>query len=105
MPSDNLLGGISLDALRSAVPAGDEPIRIQHENRVVGDTFDQQAKSLFASAQFFGRLPALGNIQAQADHPEWGTLAVAMRPPLGQDPAHRAIRPLNPILRIVFSAG
>ncbi len=104
MLSDNLLGKISLDALRSAVPAGDEPFRVQHENRVVGDAFDQQAKSLFASAQFFGRLPALGNIQAQADHPEGRTFAVAMRPSLGQHPAHRAIRPLNPILGIEFSA-
>src|ERR1700722_10718647 len=92
MPSDNLLGGISLDALRSAVPAGDEPFRVQHENRVVGDAFDQQAKSLFASAQFFGRLPALGNIQAQADHPERRTRVVAMGPSLSQNPAHRTIR-------------
>ena len=27
-----------------------------------------------------------------------------MRPPLGQHPAHRAIRPLNPVLGIEFSA-
>src|SRR5690606_34623999 len=40
---DHLARGVALDALRTDVPRGDAALRIEHENRVVDDTLDEQS--------------------------------------------------------------
>jgi hypothetical protein len=46
MLADGLGRAISLDPLRSGVPAGDGPVGIQHVDRMVADRIDQQLKTL-----------------------------------------------------------
>ena len=41
MLTDDLIGGISLDALRAGVPVGDDPVWIEHVNGVIDDTLYQ----------------------------------------------------------------
>ena len=51
MPADDLLGRIALDALAADIPAGDDPGRIEHVQRVVGDAFDQKPETALALEQ------------------------------------------------------
>src|SRR5471030_3232807 len=46
MPADDFLARVSLDARRARVPADHEALRIEHENRVILDTVDQQPEPL-----------------------------------------------------------
>jgi hypothetical protein len=39
---------VARDALRTAIPADHMAVGVQHENRVVGQAFDQQTKAFFA---------------------------------------------------------
>jgi hypothetical protein len=41
-------GAVTLDPFRAVVPVPDDAMKIQRENGVVGDTFDQQLVPLFA---------------------------------------------------------
>src|SRR6478609_1445355 len=45
VPADNLLGRITLDAYAADIPAGDDPGRIEHVERVVGYIFDQKPET------------------------------------------------------------
>jgi hypothetical protein len=54
MSAQNLFGAIALDALGAQVPAGDMAFKIEHEDRVILDTFHKQAKLLTAVPQLFG---------------------------------------------------
>ncbi len=44
VPAQDLFGGIALDPFTAGIPAGDEAGRVQHVERVVGDTFNEEAK-------------------------------------------------------------
>src|SRR5690606_17898267 len=40
--TDNLVGSVALEPLRTGVPAGDGPVRIEHVDGIVGDGIAQQ---------------------------------------------------------------
>jgi hypothetical protein len=46
MLADDLLGGVALDPLHARIPAGDVPLRVEHVDRIVGDSIDEQAELL-----------------------------------------------------------
>ncbi len=55
--ADDLVGGISLDALGASIPIADIALRIEHVERVVRDALHEQLKLLLAALEaFFGRL-------------------------------------------------
>ena len=62
MLADDLGGFVALDALRAAVPGGDVAVGIEHEDRVVADALDEQAKALLALPQGFLVRAALGQV-------------------------------------------
>src|SRR5271154_2963467 len=45
MLTDDFCGSVSLDTLRTFVPAYDPALRIQHQDRIVLDALDQQSKA------------------------------------------------------------
>ena len=49
--TDDFGGCIALDALRCGVPAGDVPLGVEAEDRVILDAVDQKAKALLVLAQ------------------------------------------------------
>src|SRR5690349_19158519 len=49
--ADDVVGGISLDALRAGVPGRDAAVGIEQEDGVVLHALDQHAEALFARAQ------------------------------------------------------
>src|SRR3954453_7971392 len=51
MLADDLLRQVALDSLPPDVPAGHNPLGVQHIQRVVGDAFDQQPKTALALEQ------------------------------------------------------
>ena len=51
MLADDLFGRVALDPLAADIPARDDAGRVQHIQRVVGDTFDQKAETTFAFEQ------------------------------------------------------
>jgi hypothetical protein len=53
MAAQNLTGRVALDAFCADVPCGDNPVGIQHENGVLLDTLDKEAKSLLEAEQVF----------------------------------------------------
>ena len=44
MLADDLVCRIALDALGAGIPAGYPPFRVEHEDRVVDDRLNEQAK-------------------------------------------------------------
>ena len=62
MLADDLGRRVLVDALRARVPVGDVAVRIEHEDRVVGDALDEQPKAPFAFHQRLLRLAALGDV-------------------------------------------
>lgn len=56
----NFLGGIAFEALRTgACSARDMALGIEHVDRLIGDTLDEQAEALLALGQGFGGAPTL----------------------------------------------
>src|SRR5579863_5852153 len=49
--ADDLVGFVSLETLGAGVPGEDESVRIQHENRIVSDGFDEEPETLLAFLQ------------------------------------------------------
>ena len=62
MLPDDLGRRIALDALGAGIPAGDDAVRVQHEERIVGDAVDEQPELTLAFAQTILGLAPLGNI-------------------------------------------
>ena len=60
--ADDLGRRVLVDALRAHVPVGDVAVRVEHEDRVVGDALDHHAKAPFAFHQRLLRLAALGDV-------------------------------------------
>ena len=53
MLAEDFLRPVALDALGTGVPAGDAPLRIEHEDRVVLDAFHHEAKAFLALHRLF----------------------------------------------------
>ena len=73
--ADDLLGGVALDALGAGVPAHDVAARVEHEDRVVLDHFDEQPETLLALPQALDRCPLGGDVlhlQEQVQRPAPG---------------------------------
>ena len=51
MVADDLVRRISLDPLGAGVPIGDDAVRIEHVERMVGDAIDEQAEAALAFAE------------------------------------------------------
>ena len=51
MLADDFGSFVTLDALGAQIPTGDVSLRIEHENSVVPNSFDQQSEALLAFAQ------------------------------------------------------
>ena len=62
MLADDFARGVALDPLRPFVPGGDVPVRVEQENRVVPDAFDQQPEALFALAHVWGWVGGRGGL-------------------------------------------
>jgi hypothetical protein len=60
--ADDLFRTIALDALGAAVPGRHVAVGVEHEDRVVPDAFNQQAKTLLALSQRFLVLAPLREI-------------------------------------------
>jgi hypothetical protein len=45
MPPQYFIRGIAFDALRPGVPAGDDPVGIEKEDRVIDDRLNQQLET------------------------------------------------------------
>ena len=60
--AQDLARGIALDTLCAHIPGSDLAIDIEHENRVVGNPFDEQAEPLLALAQRLFMAAPLGQI-------------------------------------------
>ena len=58
--SDDLVGRVSEQPLAAGVPAGDDPVRTQHADRVIGHAFEQQAKLVLGETQPLALLVELG---------------------------------------------
>ena len=56
--TDDLVGPVPLDPFGAGVPAGDAPLRIHREDRVVPDAVEQQAISLLARPKLSLHVPA-----------------------------------------------
>src|SRR5208283_2154783 len=66
MLTDDFCGSVSLDTLRTFVPAYDPALRIQHQDRIVLDALNQQPKAFLALQHFlFGQL-ARSNVADRA---------------------------------------
>src|SRR5580700_470499 len=68
MLSDDLIGTITLDPLRSHVPSGNFTSRIEHENRVIVCVLHKQAKALLSLTQRRFRLLLGGNVPDDRQH-------------------------------------
>ena len=79
MLAEHLAGGVALDALRTDVPAGDETVRIEHDDRVVLDHLDKHAEALFALAQPFLVLAPLGEVAGDLGEAEQRAIRPAQR--------------------------
>ncbi len=62
MPAQDFAALVTGDPARAAVPAGDDAHRIEHVDGIVLHAFHEQAEALFALAQDFFVLPALGQV-------------------------------------------
>src|SRR6201987_220058 len=62
MMSYDFVGGITFDLLRTGIPARDDTVRIQHEDRVVRNSTDKQPKLSLAFAQGFEGGATLGDV-------------------------------------------
>src|SRR4051812_44308703 len=62
MLADDVLGLVALDALGPCVPGGDMPLRVEQEDGVIADSFNQQPKALLALAQGFLGLLSPGQV-------------------------------------------
>ena len=101
MLADDLIAAVTLDAFGAGVPIGHEAVLVEHENRVIDDAADEEAKAALALAQplislghllgtFFdtllehvvkltqrslGRLP-LGNIDQHVDRADQPSIGI-----------------------------
>ena len=60
MTSNDFTGAVALDLFRAAIPADDVARLIQHENRVILDTVNQEPELFFAVTQLYLRQPECG---------------------------------------------
>src|SRR5262245_777662 len=84
MLTDDLVGGIALDALRARVPVADDAVGIEHEHGVVADALDQQLEPTLRLLPLFGlgNEPGIGGGEfdgALADPALEALLALAQR--------------------------
>src|SRR3546814_1989320 len=77
MPTLEFLGPVTLDLVRTEVPAGHAALRVEQEDRVFLHAFHQQAETLLAAAQRF-LLPAmLGEVARGLGKTTQGAVLVA----------------------------
>src|SRR5262245_5563114 len=62
MRADHLARRVALDAFGAGIPGGDDAVRIEHVERIVGDAAHQQAELPFTLAQRLLRLAPLGDV-------------------------------------------
>src|SRR3954464_1118462 len=62
MLSDDFIVRVTLDASRAGIPARDQPIGVEHIERIVGHAGDQQAELALAVTQRFFCLASLGDV-------------------------------------------
>ena len=62
MLADDFGRRVLVDALRAHVPVGDVAVRIEHEDRIIGDALNDHPKAPLAFHQRFLRLAALGDV-------------------------------------------
>src|SRR5690349_16371535 len=79
MLADDLVGTIALDALGARVPARYAPLRVQHEDGVVLDRFDEEAKAFLALPQQLFLAAALGQVARDLGKAAHLALCVAQR--------------------------
>jgi hypothetical protein len=77
MLPDDLFGRVTLDALGAGVPVAYHTLGIEHVDRVIGDTLDQQAETLLAVAQLFLGVLSLGEIARDLGEPQQSAILVA----------------------------
>jgi hypothetical protein len=62
MLADDFVGAVTLDPFCPRIPAGDQPVRIEHVECIVSDARDQEPELALAFTQRLVRLLPLGNV-------------------------------------------
>ena len=62
MLSDDFIGRVALDASRAGIPTRDQPIGVEHVERIIGNAGDQQAELPLAVTQRFFCLAPRGDV-------------------------------------------
>ncbi len=89
--AQDLLGFEAFDPFGAAVPGGHVPLRIQHEDGVVLDGVDQQAKAFFAAPKLLVRLPPRRRVARDLREPDVLTVRAVERGDDDVGPEARAV--------------
>src|SRR6185312_8292128 len=98
VPAGDLRGGVSVDALRTLVPARHVAIGIEHEDGVVTDSLNQQPESLLTFADRLLRRPPIGEIARDLGEADQFAMLVAERGDDDIRPEARAVLANAPAL-------
>src|SRR5690606_14850694 len=91
MLSYDLLPAVTLDFLRTGIPARDDAFAVQHENRVIDHAVDQQTEALFALCERLLVQLAVGEIAGDLRKTEQLAARIAKRRDDDARPEARAV--------------
>src|SRR6185312_8285230 len=103
-PPDDLGRLEPANALGAGIPRCDPPLRVEHVNGVIPNTFDEQAEILFANANRFFGLAPLGQIPRDLGESDELATVVTQRGDDDVGPEARAVLPKAPAF-ILEAAG
>src|SRR5207247_423743 len=103
--ADDLLGLVADDALRARVPARHATAGIEHEDGVILDAFEEQAKALLALAQPLLLRAALAQVARDLGEAAMDSLAVPQRRDHHARPEARAVLAQAPALVLEASGA
>ncbi|MEO8524359.1 MAG: hypothetical protein ABI460_06545 [Caldimonas sp.] len=98
MLPDDVCCRVALDALRTDVPGGDLAVDVEHEDRIFGHAFDEQAKPLFALAQGFFVTAPLREVASDFREPQQASVGIAHGRDDDVRPEERSVLPDTPAL-------
>src|SRR6267378_7826860 len=98
MLTEDLLRGVSFDALRAGIPARDAPLGVQHEDGVVLNTLRQQPEGLFAATQRVLHFLALRQVAGHLREPDDRAIRISHGRDDHVGPEAGAVLPNSPAL-------
>ena len=100
MPADDFVGMVTLDAFRARIPAGDDTVWIEHEERIVGDATHEEPQLPLAFGQRLPRRFTFGDVAGDVCKPDEIAVLVLDRLDHGNAPETAAVLALAPTLRL-----